>query len=134
MAKNKIDSYECRQYFQYSTLTFINQDILDKGRKKQGEIAAELAKIWYQKAIELGNESIQDCFGHKEKNVTLDRHTDTQALGRLRGDYFNVIQSRVQKKEIFNIFFEDRLQADDQKEKCDCVHRCPAYLDDQKCR
>ena len=26
MEKNKIDSYECRQYFQHSTLTFINQD------------------------------------------------------------------------------------------------------------
>lgn len=119
MAKNKVDSYECRQYFQYSTLTFINQDVLNRGRKKQGEIAAELAKIWYQKAIELGNESIQDYFGHKIKNVTLNRHADTQALGRLRGDYFNVIQSRVQKEEIFNIFFEDRLQEDDQKEKYD---------------
>lgn len=73
MAKNKIDSYECRQYFQYSTLTFINQDIIDGGRKKQGEIAAELARIWYQKAIELGNESIHDYFFNKFKNKTSDR-------------------------------------------------------------
>ena len=119
MAKNKINSYECRQYFQHSTLTFINQDVLDRGRKKQGEIAAELAKIWYQKATELGNESIQDYFCHKFKNVTLDRQADMQALGRLRRDYFNVIKNRVQKKEIFNIFFEDRLLEDDKKEKYD---------------
>ena len=119
MAKNKADSYECRQYFQYSTLTFINQDVLDRGREKQGEIAAELAKIWYQRATELGNERTQDYFCHKYKNVTFDRHADTQALGRLRRDYFNAIKSRVQKKEILNIFFEDRLQADDKKEKYD---------------
>src|SRR5699024_2647920 len=117
MTKNKVDSYECRQYFQYSTLIFINQDILDRGREKQGEIAAELSKIWYQKAVELGNESIQDYFCHKFKNETLDRQKDTQGLGRLRSDYFSVIENRVQKKEIFNIFFEDRLLEDDKKEK-----------------
>ena len=119
MGKNKIDAYECRQYFQHSTLTFIDQDALDRGRKKQGEIAAELAKMWYQKATELGNKSIQDYFCHKFKNVPLDRQADTQALGRLRRDYFNVIKNRVQKKEIFNIFFEDRLRADNKKEKYD---------------
>ena len=124
MGEIKAENYDCREYFQYKTLVSIDKMILDKGRKKQGEIAAQLAKFWYQKAMKLGNNEIFDSFYNKSTiNILVQQcknnKANSQSGAKLRSNYFKVIENKIQKDEIQNIYFSDIQLADEAEEKYD---------------
>ena len=120
MLEKETNRYNCREYLQYKTLISINLNILKKGRKKQGEIAIELTRMWYQKAVELDSVDIQDNFlSEFLKMSSKSSKTDTYTLGKLCRKYFDVIKNKVKKDEIINIYFKNTQMDDFKREKYD---------------
>lgn len=120
MLEKETNRYNCREYLQYKTLISINLNILKKGRKKQGEIAIELTRMWYQKAVELDSVDIQDNFlSEFLKMSSKSSKTDTYTLGKLCRKYFDVIKNKVKKDEIINIYFKNTQMDDFKRVKYD---------------
>lgn len=112
MLEKETDSFNCREYFQYNTLISIDQNILEEGKKRQGEIAARLAEVWRQKASELGKAEPEKQDSQNletEKAVPFIKKIGYVRPGELRRDYFSVIEDEIGEDEIRNIFVLDTI-------------------------
>ena len=106
----ELEYYNCREYFRYKTVIRIDKNILEEGREKQREEAVRLTKIWYQKAVELGDTELEKYFYQKfVGNSSSACQGKIQKYGKLKRDYFSVLGNQIQKKQIQKIYFLDNL-------------------------
>lgn len=122
MLEKETDSFNSREYFYYNTLISIDQNILEEGKKRQGEIAARLAEAWHQKASELGKtepEKRDSQNPETEKVVSFSTKDGYIRPGELRRDYFSAIENGIGEDEIRNIFVLDTIPEDPGTERYD---------------
>ena len=115
----ELEHHNCREYFRYKTVIRIDKNILEEGREKQREEAVRLTKIWYQKAMELGDTELEKYFYQKFLENSSDCQGKNQRYGKLKRDYFSVIEKQIQKEQIQNIFFLEHLSLNSDKNNYD---------------